>query len=141
MPSYFFHFCDGETRSVDDGGLELDSLEQAYLEAVAGARAMWPELLAGRTDPRRCAFEVTDATGEELFRLEFSELLDGCRGSAEMRIGRSSEEIRRLEDTHDFASSVTADLRSSFDQVRQSLNESAALLARLSAFEGWRERP
>jgi hypothetical protein len=81
MARFFFHFLDGETTSNDEWGLDLNGPEEAYLEAVAAARSMWPELLAARRDPTRCAFEVTGEGGEELFRLDFSELLDECRAS------------------------------------------------------------
>jgi hypothetical protein len=85
MATFFFHFFDGENRSDDEWGLELAGTEQAYLEAVAAARAMWPELLAARIDPTRCRFEVTLENGEQLFSLEFSELLDHCRSVGNSR--------------------------------------------------------
>lgn len=83
MARFFFDFFDGESRSEDEWGLELAGPEQAYFEAVAAARAMWPELLAARSDPLRCAFEVADERGVQLFRLEFAELLNGYRAAGD----------------------------------------------------------
>ena len=78
MPLFFFNFFDGHTVDADTFGLELVDAETAYLEAVAGARSMWTELLARSVDPTKCAFEVTDEDGIELYRVRFAELIDSC---------------------------------------------------------------
>ncbi len=135
MAKFFFHFFDGECRSDDNSGLELPGTEEAYLEAVAAARAMWPELLTARCDASRCAFLVDSENGAELFRLDFSELLDDCRPSAVNPARSNAVLIRRLEETHRRASTARSDLRASFDEVYKALGESTALLARISAFE------
>ncbi|MEQ9662719.1 MAG: hypothetical protein RLN87_09255 [Parasphingopyxis sp.] len=134
MNTFFFHFIDGERCSTDQDGLELANVEEAYLQTVAAARAMWPELLAERRDPRDCAFVVSVEGGEELFRLDFSELLESC-GGAPKRLPRSSEIIDRLRETHLHASCVRADLHASYDEVYRSLAESVSLLAQFRAFE------
>lgn len=130
MPIFFFHFYDGETLSSDDQGLVLDNTELAYLEAVATARSLWPELLAERCDPRKCSFLVAGGDGAELFRLELSELLDDCWASA---TGHAL--IDTLMETQQKAAAAQANLRDSFEQVYRSLGEVSALLARFSAFE------
>ena len=134
MARFFFHFFDGEARSDDEWGLELAGTEQAYLEAVAAARAMWPELLVARTDPTNCAFEVVDELGRQLFRLEFAELLDGCRDAP---APVHSREIihRALEETHRRAATAREDLRLQFDEVYKSLGEASALLSKLNRLE------
>jgi hypothetical protein len=134
MTMFFFHYFDGEAHSSDDEGLEFESTERAYLEAVAAARAIWPELLAERRDPRKCHFLVADANGEELFRLEFCELLDDCREST-VRPGPSGQVLAALKDTHRRAATARADLGISFVHIYQWLGEGTALLARLSDFE------
>jgi hypothetical protein len=134
MAKFFFHFVDGDERCDDEWGLDLVGPEQAYLEAVAAARAMWAELLAARTDPMRCAFEIEDENGAQLFRLDFSELLDGSHA---LRRGAGASEVivRRLEETHRRATDAKAELHSSFDEVYRSLAEAMVLLGRLAAFE------
>lgn len=133
MSLFFFHFFDGETLSHDELGLELPSADAAYVEAAAAARGMWPELLATRCDPLRCAFDITSEGGEELFRLRFSELVDNCRTPG--RKPAFATLTRNLEETHRRATSAKADFRSSVLDMRQSLAESNALLARFTAFE------
>lgn len=135
MTQFFFHFLDGESEQPDDIGLECGTPEQAYLEAVAAARAMWPELLAERRDPRHCAFSVADQDGEQLFRLDFSELLDDCRNPLRYDGHPSAVTMDSLRETHRRASNAKAHLRSSFDDVRESLAEANALMARLATFE------
>lgn len=135
MARFFFHFFNGESRSEDELGLELAGAEEAYIEAAEAARGMWPELLAARCDPRHCAFEIEGEDGAGLFRLSFSELLDDCRGAA-VRPARPSEVLlSKLHETHRRATSSRSDLRRSFDEIRRALDESSALLARISAFE------
>lgn len=75
MPRFFFDFFDGNNWSKDEVGLELASAEEACVEAFAGARSMWTELLDGRQNPCACAFDVKDQDGRSLFRFDFDELL------------------------------------------------------------------
>jgi hypothetical protein len=141
MSSYFFNFHDGESLALDDMGLELSSTEHAYLEAVAAARAMWPELLAERRDPRRCAFEVADAHGQVLFRLTFDELLDDCRNALVRPPRPTAAIVHTLLDTHRRASRAKENLQRSFADVRLSLAEAHALMARLPQRKGRRPLP
>ena len=133
MPRFFFDFFDGRTWSADDFGLELATVEEAYLQAFAGARGMWPELVGARQDPLACAFEVRGEDGEALFRLGFAELLDSCRDGA--RSQPCALTARTLEDTHRRASSARDELRASLADVQCSLAESRTLIARLGAYE------
>jgi hypothetical protein len=133
MAQFFFHFFDGKSRSRDELGLELDTAEQAYLEAFGAAQAMWPELLAARSNPLDCAFDVTDANDAVLFRLPFAELVDACRRPSAP--GPESELRQAIEATHVRAQTAKEGICSGFDEVRQSLQEASALLARLAKFE------
>jgi hypothetical protein len=135
MPTYFFHFFDGNSRSEDDMGLELASAEAAYLEAFAAARAMWAELLADRRDPTRCAFEIADETGAILYRVGFSEVLESCRQSGPAKLPASPVLVAGLETTLRRIHGVNAELRNAFVEVRKSLDESRMLLSRLQALE------
>jgi hypothetical protein len=133
MAHFFFHFSDGESRARDEIGLELDTVEQAYLEAFETARSMWPELLAARCNPLDCLFEVADADGAVLFRLPFSELFDACRPPRAPQPG--SELLMSIEATHTRAQAARTGIRFSFDEVRQSLQEANDLLGQLALFE------
>jgi len=118
---FFFHFCDGETSTRDELGLDFASVEEAYMEAISAARAMWPELLADRRDPRGCAFEIANGRGQVLFRLEFIELLEICRPSG-----------ARPSDTGGLGSQPIGDVgRSGAKGGRNALDDESALLAQL----------
>ena len=134
MALFFFHFSDDETRTSDDVGLEFATVEQAYLEAVAAAQAMWPELLAARRNPLNCAFDIADANGEVLFHVPFGELVEACARPAQAPASQSKLH-REIEDTHVRAQSAKAAIRSGFDEVRESLIEANALLGQLGRFE------
>ena len=131
---FFFHFDDGDTIAEDDVGLELGNGEQAYLEAVACAREMWPGLMAERLDPTRCAFEITDDGGALLFRLEFSELMEVCRTVPPRPPGKSEIE-RAVAETYQRAEEAKQGLRAGFAEVRQLLDESTSLIAQLARFQ------
>lgn len=133
MAHFFFHFCDGEGRARDELGLELESVEQAYLEAFETARTMWPELLAARCDPFDCQFEVTDESDAVLFQLPFRELVEACRPPRAPQPG--SELLMAIEATHARALVARTNIRFSFEQVRESLQEANDLLGRLAKFE------
>ena len=138
MPRFFYDFFDGETWSEDEVGLELASSEQAYLEAFAGARSMWPELIDGKRDPRACAFEIKGENGLELLRFDFTELL-GDDGATQVQDVPHAAMIRALEETHVRAKVARADLRVSFEQTRQTLVEAKTLVAQLETFERHRD--
>lgn len=78
MPRFFFDFCQGDEHVPDEEGIEFASTEQAYMEAVEGAREMWSDLLKKRRDPNRCRFEVRDAGGNLLFTFPFHEVVESC---------------------------------------------------------------
>ena len=130
---YYFHLFDGQTLSADEIGLKLASIECAYLEATAAARAMWYELLAARRNPLACAFEITDEGGTMLMRLDFSELLDGQSGTAPAPTHASEQIFRAIKINRRRAVSAREDLDSAIEQTRRSLAETNLLLARLGA--------
>ena len=132
MPRYFFHYFDGHELIADDRGLQLASAEQAYLEAVAGARAMWPELLSARTDPMVCEFHIADAEGTLLFKVAFSELIDACK--ARSTKPPCSPVVAEL--THGMVrvrEAVDA-FQHECREVRRNLRESTQLMEQLSRF-------
>lgn len=134
MPRFFFHFHDGESRCADTIGLELADSERAYLEAVAAAREMWPELLAKRTDPTACVFFITDEDGAELFQVRFAELIDSCRHAAthvtrHPLMGELTHSARR-------ARAATDELQREVGVARKQLTEASDLLRRLDVLGG-----
>ena len=133
MPQFFFHFSDAGEIENDEIGVEFDSVEQAYLEAVATARSLWPELLSARRDPSRCAFEITNAEGAVLFHLPFSELLEGDREPALSR-PVTIELHKRLTETHARAQLAREDVRRGITQAHASLRDITNLMAQISAY-------
>jgi hypothetical protein len=75
VPRYFFHLrCPGKDV-LDPSGADLRDPDQAWEAAQATAR----DLMEGRSDADvnwlACHFEVTDATGEIVFELPFTEVV------------------------------------------------------------------
>lgn len=135
MPLFFFHFIDGADRQEDDIGIEKASAEDAYLEAMAGAKGMWADLLTSRRNPLRCAFDVCDAAGESLFVVRFAELIESLPDPSVRLANHALHLADRLRETHLRAQEARASLTQSMATVRGSLEESSRLLSRLRSFE------
>src|SRR4051812_5962199 len=90
VPRFHFNLRDSDKLLPDDEGAEYETLEAAYLEAFAGAHEMWITRLRQRSNPLRCAFEITDHAGKLLVTLPFEEVLDSFAGApARPRPGRT----------------------------------------------------
>ena len=81
MPRYHLKLknLEGRTIADDEDGADFESVEQAFMAAFEGARELWGLFLLDRVDPRRHVYELTDAAGEVMFTLPFTEILDSCR--------------------------------------------------------------
>ena len=134
MTLYFFHFVDGDIREEDDTGIEYATAENAYLEAIASVRGMWPDMAADRCDPSRCAFEIADEGGEILFRIDFSEVLSGGKQSTLGPVGSTGRLSQILHETHLRATTARNGMASSLNEVRKSLEENAQLLSQLDRY-------
>ncbi|MEQ5788259.1 hypothetical protein J3454_10170 [Erythrobacter sp. NFXS35] len=133
MALFFFHFYDGAGLSPDETGTELANVEMACLEASRTALAMWPELLADRINPLGCSFEVANATGTILLRLDFSELLD-TKGAGAPQPSQPLETMcSSIANTHRRAMRAKAELDEAITGARQSLEEVRTLLAQMAA--------
>lgn len=132
MALFFFHFHDGHKLDEDQLGIELPSAERALAEAVDGAVAMWPELLAARTDPRQCRFHIANAQGAELFVLPLAELLENCLAEPIHVKGSGAMLHQDLHETHRRAQLARRDVTLRLAEVRQSLDVSRSLLQRLN---------
>ena len=125
MPRFYFHLRDELGPHRDEGGIELLDVETAYLEAFRGALGLWGELLEQRRDPRCSRFEVTDATGEALFELPFSEVLESTRGRA---AGVCSPLQRVAQTRAKQMMALTQSLRDEIALARQRVREARDLL-------------
>ena len=78
MPRYFFHLrCRGkEVR--DHAGADFSDPDQAWEAAYAAARDLMRSEPAADVNWLTCLFEVTDAAGEIVFELPFSEAVDSA---------------------------------------------------------------
>ena len=125
MPQYFFHLRSPEGRSHDDIGVELSDTETAYLEAHRAALDISMEMLREHRDPSRHRFEITDADGQLMFDLPFTEVMRPSRplGPA----GRIHANLRLRQQR---TAKIVSELRGEFDHTRSLLAETRALLAR-----------
>jgi hypothetical protein len=98
MQRFYFHFRENGATAIDDAGLELDSLEAAYLAAFTAAQDMWRERLKERRDPRDCAFEIADGLGRVLMTLPFEEVLEACRGGKPERRAPARKDFAHILD-------------------------------------------
>lgn len=133
MPRFFFHFIEPGAHSLDDEGLELASANEAYLQACVTARALWPELLEQRIDPTRCAFEITDAQHQLLFRVSLTEPLEQCRTPAVPAASPTSL-LAAIARSHERAKSAHANLNSCLTDTRKSLAELSDTLRQIDAY-------
>jgi len=90
VPRFHFNLRDSGKLLPDEEGADHETLEAAYLEAFAGAHEMWITKLRQRSNPLRCAFEITDHAGKLLVTLPFEEVLESFEGApARLRPGRA----------------------------------------------------
>ena len=129
MARFFFDFWQRQDRTGDETGLELQDVEQAYLEAFKAAQDMWSELLRQRHDPRYCRFEVRGDSGDVLFVLTFQEVLESCMSTPAFPLRRMFHE---LNGTHHHVSRLRGQLREEIENSRKMLQESHKLLRRVS---------
>ncbi len=133
MARYFFHFRNGEMLTRDELGIEFDSAAMALAEGAKAAIAMWSELLEQRSEPTRCAFEISDEGGNVLFVLPFSEVLERCQ-LTRLRRPPASELTKLLHLTHERALAARTDVQYGLTSVRHSLGEMRRLLDQLDSY-------
>lgn len=76
MPKFYFHLRGPDGLDHDDEGLDLASVEAAYLEAFKAVPGMGSDLASTAKNPIRYGFEITDARGTVLMAVPFAEVLD-----------------------------------------------------------------
>ena len=127
MPQFYFHLRIGRERHSDEIGLELPTVEAAYLEAFAGAQGMWTELLAERSDPTIYSFEISDEAGECLMRVPFTEVLDRARKPCAPATHKSTTALMSK------TAGLTAALSEQIERTRRMLQETQETLRRSSS--------
>jgi len=126
MPQFYFHLRIGRERHSDEIGLELPTVEAAYLEGFAGAQEMWTELLAERSDPTIYSFEISDEAGECLMRVPFTEVL-GARKPCAPATHKSTTALMSK------TAGLTAALSEQIERTRRMLQETQETLRRSSS--------
>ncbi|MFD0466069.1 DUF6894 family protein [Microvirga aerilata] len=63
VPCFYFDVREGTKLTVDDEGLEFDSLDAAESGAISAAADIWRDLLRG-SDPRAVTVEVRNEHGQ-----------------------------------------------------------------------------
>jgi hypothetical protein len=129
---FFFNFFDGESLSEDETGVELPSIEFAYLEAGATALQMWPELLSEGIAPLDCAFDIVNDMGQLLMRFEFIDVINPVRIGASAPAAPLEVMCSDIAHTHRRAQQAKQDLDGSIRDVRQALDEVRSLLDKLA---------
>lgn len=132
MARFFFNFSDGKSLTEDEIGVELPSVEFAYLEAGTTALQMWPELLAEGIAPLDCAFDIANEAGQLLLRFEFIDVINPVRIGASTPAAPLEVMCSKIAQTHRRAQQAKQELDGSIQDVRQAVAEVRALIDELS---------
>ncbi|MEE7493777.1 DUF6894 family protein [Methylobacterium oryzae] len=128
MPLFYFHLRNPEGLNRDRIGLELPSLDAAYLEACHTVPEMSADLVRKKLNPVRYAFEIADDSGRLLLEVPFSEILDrGRRPVAPPKTVRAPAASVQMER----AAYLISALRAEHAATRDKLAETRRLLAAL----------
>lgn len=128
MALFFFHLLTESERHDDPFGLELPTVEAAYLQAVASAPELACELLRDGEDVSRCSFEITDERGAVLLSIDFAELQSRKREPASLG-GTTRRLVSAIEASHQQVVCAREQLSDAIVAARTSLQESQAMLA------------
>lgn len=94
MPRFYFHLRGPEGLDRDDVGLELASVEAAYLGACQAVPGMSADLVYEAENPIRYGFEIAGESGTVLMEVPFAEVLDRGRKRAAPPAARRFREGR-----------------------------------------------
>ena len=111
MPWFYFHLRSPEGLDRDQIGLDLPSVEAAYLEACHTVPEMSVDFVRRKVDPTRYAFEITDDGDTLLMEVPFAEVLDRGRKpvppfktaqarAAAVRMARTTHLMGALHEEH-----------------------------------------
>ena len=133
MPRFYFNFRNESGLMPDFDGFECENIEEAYLEAFAGAQEMWTEMLKNRKDPRACSFEIVDKAGVLLVELPFAEVLNDCTIAKpskiidEVFVGKMRMSVERCKQ-------LRSDLSAQVNLLEDTLGATRRLLARAPVY-------
>jgi hypothetical protein len=132
MPRFYFNFRDESGLMPDFNGIEFDNIEEAYLEAFAGAQEIWLEMFKNRKDPRICSFEIMDEGGALLMELPFLEILNDL---IKVRPPKVADEvlIAKMRVNVERSRRLRSDLSAQVNLLEDSLSTTRMLLARAAA--------
>ena len=119
MPRFHFNFTDARSRTLDEDGTEFGDLNLAYLDAFRAAQEIWAEYLKARRDPRECAFEITDAAGNVLMILPFTEVLESCRRQGTASRRRPNADTAATHRTRQLSLELAEQIRHNEESVRR----------------------
>lgn len=80
MPLFHFHLRTPHGLDRDDTGLDMANVEAAYLEACRAIPDMALELMQKGESPGRYSFKVTNAVGQVVWLIPFTEVLGRIPG-------------------------------------------------------------
>jgi hypothetical protein len=132
MPRFYFHLRTDQGVSRDTDGIDFESINEAYLDAFRAATDLWRELLHARKDPRLHAFEITDASGEVLVVLPFTEVLDTASAPRKARHS-TSRAFASAQETFRRNSALTDAIVSEIRAARNHLDQARVLLSSFEA--------
>jgi len=75
MTRYFFNLWTCDAYVIDEMGIELESADEAYLEAFHCAREISIDMLRQRRSARRYRFDVVDSQGRLVHAVLFTEAM------------------------------------------------------------------
>ena len=132
MPRYYFNFRNERGLMPDPNGIEFENVEEAYLEAFAGAQEIWAEMLKERKDPRICSFEIADAAGILLIELPFAEILNDCTRMERSKVV-DEVSIKKFQLSIKRSKKLRAELLLQVSRLQDTLESTRRLLVRASA--------
>lgn len=128
MSLFFFNFFDGDCHSTDETGVELATIELAYLEARATALQMWPDLLAEEVNPLDCSFAISNEAGLDLMTFDFAELMKAKRSGSARAIAQPEVICSAIAKTHRRAKQAEDELATFIRDARKELSQVRSLL-------------
>lgn len=131
MPIFHLNLRDNGTLWPDQDGAEFASLDEAYLEAFAGAQEMWTPRLRDRKSPLSCAFEIADSAGNVLVTLPFSEVLESCYGNP--LAGRTPRAVGIALSVVERSRSLRSEFSDQLKAIEETMGSTRRLLARFPA--------
>ena len=138
MPLFYFHLRTPDGLDRDEEGLDIPSLERAYLDACRTIPGLSAEFLEDGRNPLDCAFVIAGADGATLMEVPFHERLRRpFRSAPANRPGEpnlssqvidSVTRVRRGQRLAAQMHALVADMMVETERLRATMHESHRLL-------------